>query len=289
MTEKRRNLIIRTVTGILFVAIMVIGLLNWIAMIFLFAFITGFSIWEYSGLVNAKQGVKINRLISTVAGVYLFLAFAGFRTGIVNNFVVFIPYILVILYLFIQELYAKHEDALNDWAYTMLGQMYLAFPFSLMNILAFEKDPIDGFVHFNTLLPLSMFILLWINDSGAYICGSLLGKHKLFPSISPGKTWEGSIGGGIITVIIAGVIGALSHQLSTSTPQLSVLGWLGLGVVVVVFGTWGDLVESLLKRTLKLKDSGNVLPGHGGILDRFDSAILAIPATIVYFYTIEIF
>ncbi|GAA6530039.1 MAG: phosphatidate cytidylyltransferase [Prevotella sp.] len=289
MTEKQKNLIIRTITGILFVAVMVIGLLNWIAMIFLFAFITGMSIWEYSGLVNARKGVKVNRFISTLAGVYLFLSFAGLRTGIVNNFIVFIPYILTILYLMISELYLKHEDALNDWAYTMLGQLYLAFPFSLINILAFEKDPMGDLVHFNTLLPLSIFVFLWINDSCAYICGSLFGKHKLFPRISPGKTWEGSIGGGIITVIIAGIIGYFSHQLSVTAPQLSVLGWIGLGIVVVIFGTWGDLVESLLKRTLGIKDSGNILPGHGGILDRFDSAILAIPAAIIYLYTLELF
>jgi phosphatidate cytidylyltransferase len=289
MTKKQKNLIIRSITGILFVAVMVVGLLNWIAMIFLFAFITGLSIWEYSGLVNAKKGVQVNRFISTIAGVYLFLSFAGLRTGIISNFVVFIPYILTILYLIISELYLKNEDALNDWAYTMLGQIYIAFPISLINILAFEKDPVGDLVHFNTLLPLSVFIFIWLNDSCAYICGSLFGKHKLFPRISPGKTWEGSIGGGIITVIIAGIIGYYSQHLGVTSPQLSILGWLGLGLVVVIFGTWGDLVESLLKRTLGIKDSGNILPGHGGILDRFDSAILAIPAVIVYLYTLEIF
>jgi phosphatidate cytidylyltransferase len=289
MTKKQKNLIIRSITGVLFVSVMVIGLLNWIAMIFLFAFITGLSIWEYSGLVNAKKGVKVNRFISTIAGVYLFLSFAGLRTGIISNFVVFVPYILTILYLIISELYLKNEDVLNDWAYTMLGQIYLAFPFSLINILAFEKDTIGDLVHFNTLLPLSVFIFLWLNDSCAYICGSLFGRHKLFPRISPGKTWEGSIGGGIITIIVAGIMGYFSQRFGVTSPRLSILGWLGLGLVVVVFGTWGDLVESLLKRTLGIKDSGNILPGHGGILDRFDSAIMAIPAVIVYLYTLEIF
>lgn len=280
---------VRSITGILFVAVMVAGLLNWEAMIFLFSLITGLSLWEYTGLVNTRKGVTVNRLISTVAGVYFFLAIAGFRTGIVGNFVVFIPYILSILYLLVSELYLRNEDALNDWAYTMLGQMYIALPFSLINILAFENNPAGDGVHFNTLLPLSVFVFLWINDSGAYCSGSLFGKHKLFPRISPGKTWEGSIGGGILVLIAAGAIGYFTKDLPAGMSRLSIPGWLGLGLVVVCFGTWGDLVESLFKRTLGIKDSGNILPGHGGMLDRFDSSLMAIPAAVIYLYTLTLF
>ena len=133
-----------------------------------------------------------------------------------------------------------------------------------------------------------MFFFLWVNDAGAYICGSLLGKHKLFPRISPGKSWEGSIGGGILVMIVAVIIWHLSEQYDVNDLQLSALQWAGLGLVVVVFGTWGDLVESLFKRTLGIKDSGNILPGHGGMLDRFDSTLMAFPAAVVYLYTIAI-
>ena len=290
MTDKQKNLITRTITGVLFIGCMVSCFLQPKAMIFLFTLITGLSIWEFSGLVNDEaEDVNINRFITTVAGVYFFLAVVGFRTGFTGyNFVVFVPYILTIVYLFIYELYTGNKNAVNDWAFTMLSQMYIALPFSLINILAFEVSPIDGQIHYDMLLPLSVFIFLWTNDTGAYCSGSLFGKHKLFPRISPGKTWEGSIGGGIFVLIAAGIIGYIANN--GETPHtLSIPGWLGLGAIVAIFGTWGDLVESLFKRTIGVKDSGNILPGHGGMLDRFDSSLMAIPAAVIYLYTLQVF
>ena len=289
MTDKQKNLIVRSITGILFVVCMVSCFLQPRAMVFLFALITGLSIWEYCGLINDElDNICVNRFISTVAGVYFFLAVAGFRTGITGyNFVVFIPYILTIVYLFIYELYTGNKNAIGDWAYTMLSQMYIALPFSMINILAFEYSPEDGQIHYDMLLPLSIFIFLWTNDTGAYCSGSLFGKHKLFPRISPAKSWEGSIGGGIFVLVAAGIIGYIANNNGTSPHTLSIPAWLGLGLVVVFFGTWGDLVESLFKRTLGVKDSGNILPGHGGMLDRFDSSLMAIPAAVIYLYTVQ--
>ena len=133
-----------------------------------------------------------------------------------------------------------------------------------------------------------MFVFLWMNDTGAYLCGSLLGKHKLFPRISPGKSWEGSIGGGILVMAIAVLIWYLTEQYGVNELSLNAFEWVGLGLTVVIFGTWGDLIESLLKRTLGIKDSGTILPGHGGMLDRFDSSLLAIPAAVVYLYTLTL-
>ena len=287
MSDKLKNLIVRAITGVFFVTVMVLGILHPHALIVLFALITGLSIWEYTGLVNNIKGVKVNRFISTIIGVYFFLAVAGLRLTPVEGFVVFVPYILSILYLLISELYLKNENPINSWAYTMLGQMYIAMPFSMINVLAFQQVQ-PGQVTFDYLLPLSIFIFLWTNDTGAYLCGSLLGKHKLFPRISPKKSWEGSIGGGILVLIVAGVIGYFAN-IGATPHMLSIPGWVGLGLVVVFFGTWGDLVESLLKRTLGVKDSGNMLPGHGGMLDRFDSSLLAIPAAVVYLYTLTLF
>ena len=282
MNEKKKNLIIRTITGVLFVAIMIAGFLNVQAMILLFALITGLTMWEYTGLINENtEGVYVNRFISTVAGVYLFFAVAGWVNGIVNGFVVFTPYILTLLYLFISELYLKADNAIHNWAYTMLGQMYVALPFSLINILG----ALGGNGTKIMVLPLCLFVFLWINDSGAYVSGSLFGKHKLFPRISPGKTWEGSIGGGLLVVVAACVVAYLINGKNLTTGYL--LMWIGLGIIVVFFGTWGDLVESLFKRTLGIKDSGNILPGHGGMLDRFDSSLLAIPAAVVYLYILQ--
>ena len=288
MTDKQKNLIVRSITGVLFVACMVACFLNPKAMIFLFALITGLSIWEFCGLVNnVKENITVNRLIATVAGVYFFLAIAGIRTGIVGNFVVFVPYLLTIVYLFISELYIGDKDAIGDWAYTMLSQMYIALPLSMINVLAVETSEFDGQIHYDMLLPLSIFIFLWTNDTGAYCSGSLFGKHKLFPRVSPGKSWEGSIGGGIFVLIVAAIIGYITND--GEAHRLSIMGWIGLGLVVVFFGTWGDLVESLFKRTLGVKDSGNILPGHGGMLDRFDSSLMAIPAAVIYLYTLQIF
>ena len=287
MSDKLKNLIVRAVTGVFFVTAMVLGILHPHALIALFALITGLSIWEYTGLVNNIKGVKVNRFISTIAGVYFFLSVAGLRLTPVEGFVIFVPYILTILYLLVSELYLKNENPINSWAYTMLGQMYIALPFSMINVLAFQQGEM-GQVTFDFLLPLSIFIFLWTNDTGAYLCGSLLGKHKLFPRISPKKSWEGSIGGGLLVLIVAGVIGYFTNT-DTDPHMLSIPAWIGLGLVVVVFGTWGDLVESLFKRTLGIKDSGNILPGHGGMLDRFDSSLMAIPAAVVYLYTLTLF
>jgi len=281
-----KNFIVRTITGIIFVAALVASFLRPEAMVLLFSIITGLTVWEFTGLVNRRPGVAVNRFISTVAGVYFFFAMTYFCSDVyagVAKSVVFIPYLVTIIYLLVAELYLKQEDPINNWAYTMLSQMYIALPFSLLNVLAFNATN-QGFVAFNTLLPLSVFVFLWLNDSGAYCVGSLIGRHKLFPRISPGKSWEGSIGGAIVVLAAAWAISQYLDQEMLTLPE-----WMGLGLVVVVFGTWGDLTESLFKRTLGIKDSGNILPGHGGMLDRFDSSLMAIPAAVVYLYTLSLF
>lgn len=281
-----KTFIVRTITGIIFVAAIVASFLRPEAMVLLFSIVTGLTIWEFTGLVNERENVTVNRFISTVAGVYFFFAMTYFCSDLYGGAaksVVFIPYLVTIVYLLVAELYLKQPDPIQDWAYTMLTQMYIALPFSLLNVLAFTATN-NGLVMFNTLLPLSVFVFLWVNDSGAYCIGSLLGRHKLFPRISPGKSWEGSIGGAVFVLAAAYAISYFLDGSMLTMPQ-----WLGLGLVVVVFGTWGDLVESLFKRTLGIKDSGSILPGHGGMLDRFDSSLLAIPAAVVYLYTLSLF
>lgn len=286
MTSKQKNLITRSITGILFVAIMVTSFLQSFNMIVVFALITGLATWEFTGLVNEYKHVNVNRRITTVAGVYFFLAVAGVNSGAIQTNAVFVPYLLTIIYLFISGLYTKSSDSVNDWAYTMLSQMYIALPLSTINVIAFRQAA-DGLNYYYYLLPLSIFIFLWTNDTGAYCTGSLFGKHKLFPRISPAKSWEGSIGGGLLVLIVASVMYYIESQ-GENLSGLNLIEWLGLGLVVVVFGTLGDLVESLLKRTLGIKDSGNILPGHGGILDRLDSSLMAIPASVVYLYTLTL-
>lgn len=280
-----KNFIIRTITGIFFVAAIVVSFINPLAMTFLFAIVTGLTIWEFTGLVNERDGVDTNRLICTVAGVYFFIAVIGFCSELTPS-TVFIPYLITVVYLMITELYAKNPDPIHTWAYTMMSQMYIALPFSMLGVLAFRGSH-EGVVY-SWVAPLSVFVFLWINDTGAYLCGSLLGKHKLFPRISPGKSWEGSIGGFVFVSAIAVLIWHLAESYGYNDLSLNAYEWVGLGLVVAVFGTWGDLVESLFKRTIGIKDSGNILPGHGGMLDRFDSSLMAMPAAVVYLYTLTL-
>ena len=277
------NFIVRTITGIIFVTAIVVSFLNPVAMVFLFSLVTGMTVWEFAGLVNERENVQINQFICSVAGVLLFLAMAVHARGLDTLNLAFMPWLATIIYLIVSELYLKAKDPIANWAYTMMSQLYIALPFSLLNVLAFQFTNSDV----PWLLPLSVFIFLWVNDSGAYCTGSLLGRHKLFPRISPGKSWEGSIGGGVFVLIAAWLISYITTQKGIVT-NLTTLQWMGMGLVVVVFGTWGDLVESLFKRTLGIKDSGNVLPGHGGMLDRFDSSLLAIPAVVVYLFTLAL-
>lgn len=276
------NFIVRTITGIFFVAAIVGSFMEPRAMVLLFALVTGLTIWEFTGLVNQHRQAQVNRLISTVAGIYLFLAMAGACSGIAPAQTVFIPYLISIIYLLVAELYLKSKDPIQNWAFTMMAQSYIALPFATLNVLAFPAEGLYSWV-----LPLSVFVFLWLNDTGAYCFGSMLGRHKLFPRISPGKTWEGSIGGGVVVVGAAVLVWHLL-ALNGQPSGLSALEWAGLGLTVVIFGTWGDLVESLFKRTLGIKDSGHILPGHGGMLDRFDSSLLAIPAAVVYLFTLTL-
>ena len=289
MSDKMKNLITRSITGVIFVTAIVVCFMRPEAMILLFALVTGLTVWEYTGIVNGIENVCVNRFLATVAAVYFFLGMAGFCAGIVPS-AVFIPSLLTVVYMFIAELYTKAPNPINNWAYTMLSQMYIALPFAMVNVLAFRG--VGNGVVYNYLAPLSIFVFLWTNDTGAYLSGSLFGKHKLFPRVSPGKSWEGSIGGGLLVLLVAALVGMYQnsdmHETATEL-ILTVPQWMGLGLVVVLFGTWGDLVESLFKRTIGIKDSGNILPGHGGMLDRFDSSLMAFPAAVIYLYTLTLF
>ncbi|MCM1108641.1 MAG: phosphatidate cytidylyltransferase [Clostridium sp.] len=282
MSPKIQNLFTRTATGIVFTAA-VIGSFYYGPLTFalFFGLVTLLSVREFCQIVRAQDGIQPNTFICAVAGLYLFLAFWAYMGGMVGGGI-FIPYLLTLLYLLVSELYLNRPSPLGNWAYTMMSQLYVALPFAVLNALAFQRaDHSSLGVEYRYLIPLSVFFFLWASDTGAYCFGSLLGKRKLFPRISPNKSWEGSVGGGITAI-------ALSQLLATfDTVSLGRIEWAGLALTVVVFGTWGDLVESLIKRKLGIKDSGNILPGHGGMLDRFDSSLLAIPAALIYIYTLQ--
>ena len=272
-----KNFIQRAITGIIFVAVL-IGCIIGSPFSFgiLFAIISGMATYEFCNLVNKQEDVDINRNICTLGSVFLFFCF--FYYGINPTDTGFIPYLVLLVYLMISELYLKKSNPIHNWAYSMLSQVYVGLPFALLNVLAFQS--IEATSYYQFILPLSIFIFIWINDTGAYCTGMLFGKHRLFERISPKKSWEGSIGGAIFCIAAAF---ALAHWV----PVMNTMEWIGMALTVVIFGTWGDLTESLMKRHLGIKDSGNILPGHGGMLDRFDSAIMAIPATVVYLYVLS--
>ena len=270
----KNNFIQRAITGIIFVGVLIGCILGGpISFTLLFALITALTIHEFGVIISKQPDVEINKPICMLAGVFLFFGFAylGVMPGQTE---ILIPYLFLIIYLLVSELYLKKKNPLNNWAYAMMSQIYIALSFAMLNVLAYHSIGNEGElsnyqVQYNPILPLSIFIFTWINDTGAYCTGMLFGKHRLFERISPKKSWEGSIGGGVFSIIAAIV---MAHYF----PFMPISIWIGLALTVVIFGTLGDLTESLLKRTIGIKDSGNILPGHGGMLDRFDSTLMAV-------------
>lgn len=281
-----KKFLVRTLTGAAF-AVTLVGATVYSPLTFtaLFATVAAMTTWEFAGIVNRHAGAAVNRMIASVASFYLVVAFSGFAAGYTPS-ASFIPYLLSLVYLLVSELYLRQPDPLKNWAYAFASQLYIGLPFALLGVLAFRLDALTGATRYEWVYPLSVFVFLWMNDSGAYLVGSLLHKRfpaRLFPRISPAKSWVGSAGGCLLCVAAAT---AMHHFFPD---RLGLGQWIGLGLTVCLFGTWGDLVESLLKRQLGIKDSGSLLPGHGGMLDRFDSALLAVPAAVLYFYTLELF
>lgn len=280
-TSMKSNFIIRALTGTIFVLVLIAGILfGPISFSVLFALISALTVYEFGVIMRNSKTADINIKMSVLSAVFLFFGFSYLGISS-NSYNILIPYIFLIMYILISELYLKKENPINNIAYALMSQLYIALPFALLNILAFQSYESDNGNVYNPILPLSIFIFTWINDTGAYCTGVLFGKHRLFERISPKKSWEGSFGGCILSIIAAIVIA----QYYTI---LSLYEWIGLSITIVIFGTWGDLVESLIKRTIGIKDSGNILPGHGGLLDRFDSTLLAVPAAVIYLYILSI-
>ena len=264
-----KNVIQRCLTGIIYVALIGLGIItNSYTFLVLFTVITFLCLYEFYGLLNKQKNAGINLWYNSIGGILLFVSTYFFASGLTSYFVFFV-YLLYIIASLIGELYTKKNDPIQHVAYLFLGQIYIALPVSLLNFIAFSET-----VYFPTMI-LALFVFIWINDTGAYCIGVLFGKHRLFERISPKKSWEGFFGGLLFTIASSFIF----FQLYPETPCYH---WVGLAVGVVVLGTFGDLIESLMKRTLGVKDSGNTIPGHGGFLDRFDSFLLAIYAVLIY-------
>lgn len=276
-----RNFIVRALTGIVYVVLLVgCVVLHPVSSFIFFAIVAAACTCEFCSLMNRHAGASLVPSLHALAAVMLVSAVWLMCIGSPSAGKTIALYGLLLLYMVISELYRRADNPLQNWAMGMMTQLYVALPFALLPMLSVNNDPASSSLQYTWLYPLSLFVFLWTNDTGAYLFGMTLQRffpQKLFPRISPKKSWVGSAGGGLLTVAVALIIWKLQPG------TLTVWQWLGFALTVVIFGTWGDLVESLLKRHFGIKDSGHILPGHGGLLDRFDSALLAIPAVVIYF------
>jgi phosphatidate cytidylyltransferase len=237
-----------------------------------FAAITGLQIFEFYTLTGYKSKLW-GRISGIAAGMYLFPSVLLYAGNYCSK-AIFFPYVLMIAVLFVAELYQKEQNPVRQWGILSAAQIYCAVSLSFLGFIPFIESQ-----QYHPLLLLAIFTFIWLNDTGAYLTGSLWGKHRLFERISPLKSWEGFFGG-YAAVLIASQIFAKYFTI------LTWYEWLLFATVTAVAATLGDLTESLLKRTCGAKDSGNILPGHGGMLDRFDSVILVSPAVYIFLETV---
>jgi len=227
-----------------------------------------FSLLEFYKLA-AVDGVVPERALGTLAGILLFITSFLVEKGLVPAATYMIVFPLMAL-VYIVKLYQKQEPKpFTNIAFTFLGVFYIAIPFTLLNIAAFRT----GIYNFEIIF--GCLFILWASDTGAYFAGTYLGKTKLFERISPKKSWEGFFGGALLALVFA--LG-IAHYFTS----LSLVQWLVIWLLITIGGTFGDLVESLLKRSIAIKDSGSSIPGHGGFLDRFDGLLIAAPFIAAY-------
>lgn len=268
------NFTTRLISGTIYVALIVLVL----ALSIVWGLWVLLSFFAVAGLIEFNQLTRVNRpyifriVLDCAAAVWLLYATAQSGMAITLGLGIYIPYMLYLLYVVCRSTFLPHKDMLPSLGNSLIGQLYIAVPLALAIRLTLTINPFFPITHYNGMLLLAIFIFIWVNDTGAYLVGSRWGKTPLAPSISPKKTVEGSIGGLLLALLSAVILRLLLF------PELSWLSILLIAAVVAIFGTIGDLFESSLKRQAGVKDSGKLIPGHGGILDRIDSLLLAVPA-----------
>lgn len=293
------NFLSRTVTGFFIVLLIIGGIsLSSISFFFLFLFILIAGMFEFYKMSHMAK-VRPQKYFGVLIGGLFFVMSFLYSVKFLNQkyFYLFIPLVFLI---FINELYLKQNRPFTNIAYTFLGLLYVALPLALFNYFVFSSngeplsihDPFESLdavnfifqpteqIVYSPQILLGFFILFWVSDTAAYLFGVSFGKHRLFKRISPRKSWEGLLGGAFIALITA-------YLLSLYFKDLRLPDWIIIAFIVVIVGTFGDLVESMYKRSLGLKDSGRILPGHGGILDRFDGVLLASPIVFAYLQLIR--
>ena len=285
MSEKMKNLMVRTLSGAV-LAVVVLGAVMWSQWSFgalLLAMLVG-GMLEFYGLAE-KQGNAPQRILGTAAGIVLFalnFAFVSDDIEILGGasqalasgtacmpLAISTRFFLLIPAMFICELYRKQQNPASGIGTTLMGVCYIALPLSLMCYI-----PIIGSDVWTPWVMIFYIFIIWANDVFAYLVGMSLGRHRMFERLSPKKSWEGFFGG------LAGAV-AMGY-VAARVLDADVWAWLGLALVAAATGVLGDLVESMFKRAAGVKDSGNLIPGHGGVLDRFDAMLLSAPFVFVY-------
>lgn len=280
---KMKSITTRALTGIVYVG-MILGVIisnEVVAVACLLALFSMLGSYEY--LVMSKSNLytlflKIWHALMAGLVVYIFYILADYPNNWHKVVMALFPYFCYILFYLIGEIYRLKRVPEREASQSFFAHIYVALPLGVLLLTTGERYGLselfgDRLSFPNTFWLLPIFTLIWLNDTGAYLVGSLFGKHKLLERVSPNKTWEGSIGGMVITLIG-------SYCYSLLFPEVaSVWEWMGFGLLIVFFGTYGDLFESFIKRSCGVKDSGNILPGHGGMLDRIDSLLfVSFPA-----------
>lgn len=246
-------------------------------------FLTGLVIlagtqYEYY-LMIGSTGAKPQMIPGMVTGATAYIISTLIASGVLKMkfLLVLIPMMILIM---IIELYRRQEKPFDSLAHTFFSILYTALPFSLFPFSAFSREGLASLlphsqIIFSPGIIVGFFLLLWANDTGAYLTGVTFGRHRLMERISPKKSWEGFIGGALLAVVagwlLSGWLGVVERE-----------KWVIISLIVSVSGTYGDLIESMLKRSIGVKDSGTIMPGHGGFLDRFDSAIISFPLVFLF-------
>lgn len=266
-----KKLVTRTITGIVLVLVMLTAILvSKYSYVLLFLAIIIGGLTEFISLFKSSD-VKPNKwfiyLISILSFFSSFLAVQGILEF--KYFFLIFPAMLLVM---AGELFRKKEKPAENIAVSIFSILYIAIPLSLINFLVF---PVHYGNDYAPTLLIALFALIWTYDSGAYLFGVSMGKHRLFERISPKKSWEGAIGGTLTALVAA-------FAISIFIPEIQLIHWIAISILTVISSTFGDLTESMFKRHFGIKDSGSILPGHGGVLDRFDSLLFAVPVIVVY-------
>lgn len=268
-----RNLITRGVAGVVYIFVLLFGILyNKYSFVIVFGVVLIFALDEFFRLIEQKTPHLISKLFNIIAGVAIFISAYLFLE---EKSILALPIsaLLYLLSLFASAILINRADIFNTIIYSAFGQLYITLPFCLLLLISYEYK-LANTIYFYAFV-LAIFVFIWVNDTFAFLSGITLGKHKLLERISPKKTIEGFVGG-IFFTMLAGI------GFSFLYTEYNIYFWIGFALIASTFATLGDLFESLIKRTYNVKDSGHLIPGHGGILDRIDSLLLVIPAIYVY-------